>query len=116
LETIMSGIFPKLLVTSLAVAAFAAGIASASADTPWQQSHPRREQVNNRLQNQNARIHGQVAEGELSKSQAHSLHARDRSVRRQERRMAARDGGHLTKKDQHVLNRRENRISRKIGH
>lgn len=104
------------LFCMLAVAAFAAGLSSARADTPWQKTHPWREQVNNRLQRQNARVHQQVAEGELNHAQARRLHAKDRSVRMQERRMAAQHGGHLTKRDQRVLNRRENRISHHIGH
>ncbi len=106
---------PTLLCT-LAIAAFAAGLSNARADTPWQQAHPWREQVNNRLQRQNARIHQQVAEGELSRAQAHRLHVRDHSVRMQERRMAARDGGRITPRDRRILNRRENRLSRRIGH
>jgi hypothetical protein len=104
------------LVCMLAVAAFAAGLSSARADTPWQQAHPWREQVNNRLQRQNARIHQQVAEGELTHAQARRLHFQDRSVRLQERRMAARDGGRITRRDRGILTRREKRINRRIGH
>lgn len=111
----MINVRPSRLIAIAALAALAGLAGTASADTPWQQTHPRREQVNNRLQTQNARIHHQVAEGELSKQQAHRLHTADASVRRQERRMAARDGGHITRRDRKILNRRENRISRRIG-
>ena len=104
------------LLCLLAVAALTAGLSSARADTPWQKTHSWREQVNNRLHFQNARIHRQVAQGELTRAQARRLHARDRSVRMQERAMAARDGGHITRRDRAILNRRENRISRRIGH
>ena len=105
----------RICAGTIAAAVLALGASSAMADTPWQQQHPWREQVNNRLQRQNARIHQQVAEGELSKSQAAALHRRDRSIRAQERRMAARNDGHLTKGQQRLLNRRENHVSRRIG-
>ncbi len=106
----------KTVTIVIATAAFAFTAANAMADTHFQKTHPWREQVNNRLSRQNARIHQQVREGELSHAQAARLHARDRSIRAQERRMAARNGGHLTKAQQKALNRRENNVSRKIGH
>jgi len=98
------------------VTAFAAGVAtSAVADTTWQENHPRREQVNNRLANQNARIHDQVKEGELTKAQAARLHKDDRQIRKEERAMASQNGGHITKLEQKTLNQQENRVSKKIG-
>ncbi len=87
----------------------------ALADTPWQAHHPRREQVNNRLGNQNARIHQEVTEGEMSDAQAARLHRADHRIRMQERRMAARNDGHITKREQRRLNREENRVSHRIG-
>jgi len=96
--------------------AFAAGVAtSAMADTTWQQDHPRREEVNNRLANQNARIHNQVKEGELTKGQAAQLHKDDRQIRKEERAMASQNGGHITKLEQKTLNQQQNRLSNKIG-
>ncbi len=96
--------------------AFAAGVAtSAMADTTWQENHPRREQVNNRLGNQNARIHNEVKEGELTKGQAAQLHKDDHQVRKEERAMASQNGGHITKLEQKTLNQQENRVSNKIG-
>ncbi len=103
--------------TAMALAtAFAAGMAtSAAADTTWQQNHPRREEVNNRLAVQNARIHNQVKEGDLSKSQAVTLHKDDHQIRGEERAMASQNGGHITKQEQRTLNQQENRVSNKIG-
>ena len=65
-------------VLTVAAATFALGglATNALADTQWQKNHPRREQVNNRLKNQNQRIHKEVKEGELSKGQAAKLHTR----------------------------------------
>jgi hypothetical protein len=92
-----------------------AGLAgTASADTTWQKNHPRREQVNNRLANQNKRIHQDVKNGTLSRSQAATLHREDRQVRQEERDMASQNGGHITKSEQRVLNSQENNISSQI--
>jgi hypothetical protein len=88
---------------------------SAFAETTWEANHPRRDQVNDRLSNQNHRINQELREGEISRGQARELHRQDRQIRNEERRMAARDGGHITRFDQRVLNRQENRVSREIG-
>ena len=106
----------RTVLTAVAATVSLACLAGpAMADTPWQAHHPRREQVNNRLGNQNARIHQEVKEGEMSHARAARLHAADHRIRMQERRDAARDGGHITRREQARLNRRENRVSRRIG-
>ena len=103
------------VVSAAALTLALAGIAgTAMADTKWQQNHPRREQVNNRLANQNRRIHQDVKNGTLTKSQAAALHKADHQIRRDERDMASQNGGHITKSEQRVLNRQENAVSRQI--
>jgi hypothetical protein len=89
-------------------------VGTASAETAWQKNHPRRTQVNQRLANQNNRIHQDVKNGTLSKSQAANLHHQDRQVRREERAMASQNGGHITKSEQRVLNSQENNLSKQI--
>jgi hypothetical protein len=107
------------LKTALAVTvgmALAVGVASSAlADTQWQKDHPRREQVNNRLANQNKRIQNQVKEGDLTKGQAAALHKDDHQIRQEERAMASQNGGHITKQEQKTLNQQENAVSSKIG-
>lgn len=88
----------------------------AIADSQWEKSHPRRDQVNDRLKNQDRRIHREVKEGELSKSQAAALHQEDRQIRQEERSMAAQNNGHITRQEQKVLNQQENAVSKEIGH
>jgi hypothetical protein len=111
----MSSTRKKILALALA-GVFANTLAgSAMADTPWQNHHPRREQVNGRLNHQNRRIHQEVKEGEMSRQQAASLHRQDHRVRQEERAMARNDGGHITKADQRALNQQENGISKEIG-
>jgi hypothetical protein len=92
-----------------------AGLAgTASAETAWQKNHPRRTQVNQRLNKQNKRIHQDVKNGTLTKSQAAGLHHEDHQVRQEERDMASQNGGHITKPEQRVLNGQENNISGQI--
>ena len=106
----------RMVLTAVAATVSLACLAvPAMADTPWQAQHPRREEVNNRLGNQNARIHQEVKTGQISHARAARLHHADHRVRMQERRMAARNGDHITKHEQTRLNRRENHISRRIG-
>jgi hypothetical protein len=46
------------------------------------------DQVNDRLEHQNRRIHQEVTEGDLTKTQAVTLHQDDRQIRTEERRTA----------------------------
>ncbi len=88
---------------------------SAFAQTQWQKSHPRRAEVNKRLANQNRRIHKEVKEGDLTKTQAVALHKNDRQIRKEERAMASQNRGHVTKQEQKALNQQENAVSKQIG-
>ena len=64
----------RTVLTAVAATVSLACLAGpAMADTPWQAHHARREQVNNRLGNQNARIHHEVKEGEMSHAKAMTM-------------------------------------------
>ena len=108
---------PKLLSTT-AIAAFVLllGAGTAQAETQWQKDHPRRAQVNHRLNNQNRRIHNEVKDGEISKGQAAAEHHEDHQIRQEERDMASQNGSHITKQEQKTLNQQENGVSQQIGH
>lgn len=109
--------------TQLAFAAIMliGGIGSASAQSAsassadWRADHPRRAQVNRRLDRQAARVHNEVAQGQITQDQAKALHQQDHQVRLQERAMARQNGGHITKAEQHSLNQQENAVSKEIG-
>lgn len=107
------------LLASCAAVSFAQTAAAPAASTAkkeeWREHHPRRAQVNARLANQNRRIHQEVKEGEMSKARAAKLHREDRQIRQEERDMAAQNGGHISKAEQHVLNQQENKVSKQIG-
>jgi hypothetical protein len=116
MESKMKNRTPGKFFAATMIAAMLAGVtASAYAETAWQKAHPRRTQVNSRLNNQNARIHQEVKNGEISKGQAANLHRQDRQIRGEERAMASQNGGHITKGEQRVLNKQENGVSREIG-
>lgn len=105
----------KLAVAAGLAALLLSGAVAASAGPAWDARHPRRDQVNDRLENQNRRIHNQVKAGDLTHARAARLRANDRGIRAEDRQMARLDGGRITKTDQHVLNAQENANSRRIG-
>ena len=106
----------RKILTVAAVTMSLTGLAgTAMAETQWQKDHPRRTEVNNRLANQNKRINQERKEGEITKAQAHKLHAEDHAIRQEERSMASTNGGHITKTEQKALNQQENQVSKQIG-
>ena len=105
-----------VLTAAVATVVLGSFVAPALADdTQWQKDHPRREQVNNRLANQNKRIKQERKQGEISKAQAQKLHSEDHAIRQEERTMASTNGGHITKAEQKALNQQENQVSKQIG-
>lgn len=116
----MSEMIRKALMTVM-VTAFTSGVAMSAmaAETKWEMNHPRRDQVNDRLENQNKRIKQEVQEGDISKQQAAQLHQNDKNIRQEERDMASQNGGpnhgHITAAERRVLNQQENANSHKIG-
>ena len=105
----------NILLAAMGLVLAAGSVTAASAETPWQQSHQRRVEVNERLKVQDYRIHQERREGELNAYQAARLHRADYRIRAQERHFARRDGGHITPAEQARLNHEENRVSRHIG-
>jgi hypothetical protein len=104
-----------IAVAAIAAAMFASSISGAIAETKWERNHPRRDQVNDRLANQNRRINQEYREGEITRAQANRLHREDRAIRNEERTMAGFNGGHITGAEQKALNQQENAVSRQIG-
>jgi hypothetical protein len=96
-------------------AAFATFLSSTAMAGKWAENHPRRAEVNARLNNQNRRINNEVKDGEITKQQANALHKDDHQIRQEERDMASQNGGHITKAEQGVLNQQENAVSKEIG-
>lgn len=107
--------FRNILIAAMGLTMAAGAASTASAATPWQTQHPGRVEVNHRLANQNHRIRVERREGVISAREAHRLHKADYRLRMQERRMAMRHHGHLTRAEHWRLNHQENRLSHRIG-
>jgi hypothetical protein len=85
--------------------------ASAFAQSQWDKDHPRRAEVNGRLNNQNAKTANEVKNGKLTPAQGQQLHHEDHQIRKEERSMASQNGGHITGQEQKTLNQQENRVN-----
>ena len=101
--------------TLLAALGLIVAIGGAASAQPMDPGQARRAEVNGRLENQNARIHEAREEGRFGPRKAYRLHMAERRMRRQERRIAYRHGGHLPLRAQARLNHEENRVSDRIG-
>jgi hypothetical protein len=77
--------------------------------------HPRVNQVNSRVDNQERRIHQERKAGDLTHAQAQKDRSNLRAVNQEKRDMRRQDNGHLTKADQKSLNQQLNKNSKKIG-
>ena len=104
----------KHLLPLAIVALLSISVSSFAQETKWDKNHPRRDQVNDRLKNQNERIDRKEADGKMSPAEASKLHHEDHAIRKEERNMASRHDGHITKAEQNKLNRQENHVSRQI--
>lgn len=112
----MNTISRRSLFLALTASLFALSTTSAMAEEgQWAKHHPRRVEVNKRLEHQDKRIDKEVKEGDITKKQAAQLHKEDRQIRQEERDMASHDNSHLTKADQKSLNQQETAVSKQIG-
>src|SRR3974390_3400974 len=70
--------------------------------------HPRRNEVNTRIDNQRERINQGVRNGTLTGQEAQQLRANDRAIKQQEHADVKANGGTLTPAEQRQLNQEEN--------
>jgi len=106
----------RTFLFAMALAVAGLGVAGTANAADWRYHHPRRAEVNARLNHQAHRINVERREGELTGRQAAYLHAEDRGIRAQERFDASRHGGHITRGEQMRINHEENGVSNQIGH
>ena len=76
--------------------------------------HPRRSEVNTRVDNQRERINQGLKTGTLDKQQAQQLRANDRAIKQQEHADVKTNGGYLTGAQQKQINKEENANSQII--
>jgi len=109
----------KQIILSLATSMLIAGSALASnafaqtTDTTVP-GHPRVNEVDQRLENQQQRIDNGVASGKLTATQATNDEKRDANVAQKLSADEAKNGGHITKKEQANLNKKLDKNSKKI--
>lgn len=99
-----------LQVAVLCCAGFGSSLAMAQ-DVP---DHPRVNEVNQRLDNQQARINQGLANGTMTGKEAARDEAHDANIAKRESVDEAKHDGHLTKAEQNRLNKSENKNSRRI--
>jgi hypothetical protein len=87
---------------------------AALAQDPTVPGHPRINEVNQRLDNQQNRIDHGVADGQINAKQEARDDKHLSNVEQRESRDEAKHGGHLTKNEQRNLNRSLNRNSNRI--
>jgi hypothetical protein len=102
----------RSLFTAIALAATLSTSAFAQQTVP---DHPRVNEVNQRLENQQDRINAGEAKGQMTAGQAAADEKRDANIARRESVDEAKNGGHLTKAEQRHLNKSLNKNSRHIA-
>jgi hypothetical protein len=85
------------------------------ASAAWENHHPRRTEVIERVHQQNVRINKERREGEISLVKAHRLHKAEHRILRHEQMDARLHKGHISKGEQHALNHRLNGVGKRIG-
>ena len=99
------------LVFSAAAVSGAAFAQSEPAPVP---DHPRVNEVNQRLDNQQNRIQNGVADGQINAKQEARDEKHDANIAQRESADEAKNGGHLTKGEQRRLNKSLNKNSTRI--
>jgi hypothetical protein len=101
-------------LTMLGASAFCVILSSTLAAAQDVPDHPRVNEVNQRLDDQQARINQGVAKGTMTEKQASHDEAHDANIAKRESVDEAKHGGHLTKGEQNRLNKSLNKNSKRI--
>jgi hypothetical protein len=108
-------IFRSSLIACVFAAAFVSGAVMAqSSSAPTVPGHPRVNEVNKRLDNQQSRTQAGVAKGQVNARQEARDEKHDANIAQRASVDEARHHGHLTRREHKNLNRAENRNSRRI--
>jgi hypothetical protein len=108
---------PKLTLTSLALAVLlgsaGAAMAQNAAGSP-DPGHPRINEVQTRIDNQESRVDRGISDGQINAKQAAHDDAKLAREQNSLNKDEAKNGGHITKAEQRNLNKRLNKGSRQI--
>jgi hypothetical protein len=116
MQTKLTSRFSLIGFTMAAALASVGAMAQTSAATPQDgvPGHPRVNEVNQRLDNQQNRVQAGVADGQLNAKQAARDEKQDANIAQRESKDEAKNGGHLTKNEQQNLNKSLNHDSNRI--
>ena len=109
----MKALLVTLLATSIGLTSFAQ--AGPGHQRTHIKDHPRVNQVNKRVDNQEKRITEERKDGDITKAQAKQDRKDLKEVNQEKKDMRKLDNGHLTKQDQKTLNQQLNQNSKQIG-
>lgn len=108
---------PRLICTAIAAAALigsTGGAFAQSAPNVSDPGHPRINEVQQRIDNQENRVDRGISDGQINAKQATHDDAKIAREQNSLNKDQAKNGGHITKREQRNLNRRLNRGSRQI--
>jgi CRISPR/Cas system-associated endoribonuclease Cas2 len=106
----------RLFLAMAAGSMLAFGTAYAEDNAVVEPGHPRVNEVNQRLENQQQRIQNGIEQGTVTPGEAKRLESSEGKIQQKEAVDMAKHDGHLTKLEQRQLNRQENRVSARIHH
>jgi len=105
-----------LLATTISLFIGAATFAQGPGKQPTNlKNHPKVNQVNKRIDNQEKRITTEKKDGQITKAQATQDRKNLSTINQEKKDMRKMDNGHLTNQDQKALNQQLNKNSKKIG-
>ena len=105
----------KTLFTTMAAFICAFTFAQGPGHQPTHiKDHPKVNQVDKRIDNQEKRITDERKEGDLTKAQAQQERKNLSTINNEKKDMRKMDNGHLTNQDQKALNQQLNQNSKKI--
>ena len=107
-----------LVVGALAASAWVVNAEAQGTGNPtggkFAKEHPRRNEVNTRVENQRERINQGLKNGKLTGQEAQQLRVNDRAIKQQEHADVKANGGYLTPAQQKQINQEENANSELI--
>ena len=112
----------RILISLLSVALFVPGLLSHAADNPaprqenreFAKEHPRRAEVNQRIERQKRELKRQLKSGKITQAQYDAQMAQLKNIKQEERSDVKANDGRLTKGEQKNLNQQLNTTHQEI--
>ena len=112
----MTNRFRTIVITGLVAGSMLTSSAFAQTPDADVAGHPRVNEIDQRLENQQTRINNGINDGQLNARQAARDEKRDAKISQELSRDEAKHNGHITKAEQRKMNRQLNKNSKKIHH